>query len=302
MNLRQAFSPLVELRSYETLWALPKQSLRTIADLFREAPRLPSEALSALAAKHDAISELSAVVGKFIDSLKSKFGVSLYRDFQYPERLREADHPPELLYYRGDVGLLDSPCVSVVGTRKCTREGELRAARLARGLVEEGYTIVSGLARGIDTSAMRAALDFGGLSIGVIGTPIDHYYPPENRELQDEIAASHLLLSQVPFYRYANEPFLSHKRYFPQRNETMAALSTATIVVEAGETGGTLTQARAALKQERKLFILNSCFETGQRWPHRYQEKGAIRVRDFDDIFSALGDKNNGGPEALEED
>src|ERR1019366_8913989 len=108
---------------------------------------------------------------------------------------------------------------------------------------------------------------------------IDEYYPKENRDLQDLIAKSHLLVSQVPFYRYATEPFRSRRNYFPQRNETMSALSEATIIVEASDTSGTLTQARAALEQKRKLFILDSCFERPDiTWPRRFEARGAIRV------------------------
>ena len=220
---------------------------------------------------------------------KRGFLVSVHGDFQYPKRLREAKYPIELFYYKGDLGLLDSPCVSVVGARKCTEEGIKRTKRLVKGLVENKYTIVSGLASGIDTVAMEATITSKGNTIGVIGTPIDEYYPKENKLLQDEVSSKNLLMSQVPFYRYYKEPFLSKKRYFPERNVTMSALSFATIIVEASDTSGTLAQAKACLDQRRKLFILNSCFENPNiSWPRKYEELGAIRVHDLDDILNVL--------------
>jgi DNA processing protein len=179
----------------------------------------------------------------------------------------------------------------VVGSRKCTDAGKASTQKLVGELVRHGFTIVSGLALGIDTVALKTAVEENGKVVGVIGTPIDNYYPAENRELQDLIAKEHLLISQVPFYRYSVEPFKSKKNYFPQRNETMSALSEATVIIEASDTSGTLTQARAALQQGRKLFILNSCFENPNiTWPHKFEKRGAIRVRTTEDITKLLGE------------
>lgn len=299
MNLQDVYSPCEELRALETIYALPDQNIRTVSNLFKDTRVRPSEALAKWSAA--TIEELREAVTAFIGKLTSRFSISLHGDFQYPRRLRSADDPAEMLYYRGDIGLLESPSVSVVGARKCSPEGAARARRLARGLVSSGFTVVSGLARGIDTEAMTAAIEAGGHTIGVIGTPIHEYYPKENRALQDDVAASHLLMSHVPMYRSSREPVtLRGRQYFPWRNQTMAALSEATVIVEASDTSGSLIQARSALKQGRKLFILDSCFDTGLAWPHTYAKRGAVRVRDFDDIFSAL-EKDDGG-EALEED
>jgi len=168
--------------------------------------------------------------------------------------------------------------------------------------VNRDFTIVSGLAAGIDTAAMESAIAESGRTIGVIGTPINATYPKENTGLQEKVAKEHLLISQVPFYRYANEPFMARKIHFTQRNETMAALSEATIIVEASDTSGSLTQARACLQQGRKLFILNSCFEVPEiTWPKTYLERGAIRVREIDDILNALKSDASERP-AVEED
>ena len=107
----------------------------------------------------------------------------------------------------------------------------------------------------------KAALDAGGQTIAVIGTPIGDIYPKENADLQEHIAENHLLISQVPVLRYGQQDYRSNRAFFPERNATMSALTEATIIVEAADTSGTLTQARAAVHQGRKLFILNSCFE-----------------------------------------
>jgi DNA processing protein len=274
--------------AYEVLWGNPKATLKTIADLFRANPVLPSKLLASQAGlfpNHDLRDKVEQVL-----SGKRGFSLALFGCYQYPRGLRDAAHPIELFYYQGDIGLTESRCVSVVGTRSSTREGELRARRIARELVKKGFTVVSGLARGIDTAAMKEVLRVGGRLIGVIGTPIDQFYPEENRELQRTIAKDHLLISQVPFYRYDIEHFQSKRRHFPERNQTMSALSEATVIVEASDHSGTLTQARACLEQGRKLFILESCFENRSiSWPALYERKGAVRVRSIDDILRALG-------------
>lgn len=294
-NLPNTISPQREAVSYETLWADQGQTSKSIATLFRQHPVLPSELLQIQRTANFLLNEIEQQVRAFFESLRMAFSVAIHRDHQYPESLRKLRHPIELFYYRGDIGLTESPCVSVVGARKCTDDGRRRAAKLSRELVEAGYTIVSGLATGIDTAAMTAAIQSKGRTIGVIGTSLTESYPSANRALQEEVAREHLLISQVPFYRYAHEPYTAKRRYFPERNETMAALSKATVIVEASDTSGSLVQARSCLQQERTLFILNSCFERSDiTWPRTYEKRGAIRVRDLRDIISVLGDGSNG--------
>jgi DNA processing protein len=219
-----------------------------------------------------------------------RFGVRVNHAGDYPARLRDARHPIELLYYQGAWELTETRCVAVVGTRKPTDNAIKQTQRLVRALVERDFTVVSGLATGIDTAAHKAAIEAKGRTIAVIGTPLGVYYPPENRELQDLIANDFLLISQVPVLRYANQAVPQNKLFFPERNITMSALTDATIIVEAGETSGTLTQARAALHQGRKLLILNALFERADlTWPATFEARGAVRVRDPDDIWKALG-------------
>lgn len=292
-NTQHVVSPRRELMAYEVLFGMHGQSLKSLDRLFRESGTdVPSEALDKAGASdlfengdlHEKVEHHLAGV--------SGFSVLLKGSFQFPERLFDAEYPARLLYYRGDISLLETRCVSIVGSRKASKQGLTRAATLAKGLAEEDITVVSGLAAGIDTAAMTTAIEAGGRTLGVIGTPINKSYPAENRELQERVATDHLLISQVPFYRYEVEPFRAKRRYFPERNVTMASLSEATVIVEASDTSGTHTQARSCLQLGRKLLITESCFENPAiTWPAKYEREGAIRVRTLQDVLDALSDE-----------
>ena len=158
-----------------------------------------------------------------------------------------------------------------------------------RELVRDDFTIASGLAAGIDRIAHETAIKEGGRTVAVIGTPLSHSYPKENTYLQRQIAEHFLIVSQVPLKRYEEQDYRRNRFFFPERNVTMSALTEATIIVEAGETSGTLVQARAAIRQGRKLFVLDSCFRNSQlTWPATLEARGAVRVKDYDDIRTAL--------------
>ena len=282
----QAVSPFRELGAYKALWLEKGASFKSLADRFRaDRLALPSDFVDPKTADAAA----SKVLKKFKDAGISRFGVRVNKAGDYPNRLREARHPIELLYYRGTWELTETRSVAIVGSRKASIEGQRRAARLARHLVERDITVVSGLAQGIDTAAHMAALEAGGKTITVVGTPLHHVYPKQNKALQERIANDFLLISQVPALRYDAQDYRVNRTFFPERNVTMSALTEATIIVEASETSGTLTQARAAIHQGRKLFILNACFDQGLKWPERFADQGAIRVRDPEDIWGALG-------------
>jgi len=286
-------SPLEEVLSYEVLWALDGMTETKMTNLFSDGHQLPSKVLEnrypqSLVPDEDLVT-LKSDVTEFIQKKIGSFSVCINGDFQYPKDLRRAKHPIELFYYKGNLDLLNSKSISVVGAREVTESGRIRAERLAKELCQAGFIIVSGLAKGVDTAALTSAIKSGGKTIAVIGTPIDKYYPKENVDLQKFIAEDNLLISQVPFYRYEIEPFTSHKHYFPRRNATMAAISEATVIVEASDTSGTLTQARACIQQGKKLFILDSCFKNNNiTWPSHYEKLGAIRVSSTDDILTNL--------------
>lgn len=277
----------VEMSAYESLWLGDSAWFASLAKLFRDNPdRLPSELVSR--GELDRVwKQLIGCLGDEVNSV----GVRVHGTLDYPTRLREAENPLELIYFRGDWSLAESPSIAVVGTRSPSDDGASNAARIARALVREGYTVVSGLAKGIDSAAHRAAIEAGGRTIAVIGTPLTEAYPKENSALQELIAREHLLVSQVPFLRYKQQAFKTRRLFFPARNVTMSALTRATIIVEAGETSGTLVQARAAINQGRQLFILDSCFRRGDlTWPAAYEARGAIRVRNISEIMERLKD------------
>jgi len=287
----RGISPFLELGAYEALWSEPSTTFKRMAERFREEPGvLPSHLVS----RDRALTMAREVVDKIKAAGVERFGVRVHGEQEYPASLRDADHPVELLYFMGSWDFVESRCIAVVGTRKPTAEGVRRTKSLVKKLVKDDWTIVSGLAAGIDTVAHTTALENGGRTIAVIGTPVSAAYPKENRELQAEIARRFLVISQVPVTRYGQQDYRINRAFFPERNVTMSALTKATIIVEASDTSGTLIQARAALKQRRKLFILDSCFENPDiKWPAKYEKKGAVRVRDFEqirDVLSAAAD------------
>jgi DNA processing protein len=280
-------SPLRELGAYEALWLEKGASFKTIADRFASDPTaMPSDFVEPSLADRCAREVLQILKAAGVN----RFGVRVNHAGDYPKRLRDASHPIELLYYQGAWELTETRCVAVVGTRKPSEDAVKKTRRLAHALIENGFTVVSGLASGIDTAAHTAAIEAKGRTVAVIGTPLGVYYPRENRKLQDSVANDYLLISQVPVLRYAKQAVPQNRLFFPERNVTMSALTEATIIVEAGETSGTLTQARAALNQGRKLLIFASLFERGDlTWPATFEARGAVRVRDPDDIWKALG-------------
>jgi DNA processing protein len=288
-----AISPLLEMGAYEALWADKTASFKTIADKFRARPdALPSDfVMPAIAGDFG-----KRAVSILNEAGVTRFGVRINGAGEYPKKLRDADHPVELLYYQGWWDLVESPCVAVVGTREPSEEGKRRAVKLTQCLVQDGFTVVSGLAKGIDSIAHRTAIESGGRTIAVIGTPLSSSYPKENRDLQRRIADEFLLVSQVPVYRYSTQDWRLNRLFFPERNVTMSALTLGTVIIEAEETSGTLVQARAAIRQGRKLFILDSCFRNPNlTWPSRFEGLGAIRVRDYEDVRQRHANKAHAG-------
>ncbi|MRD46469.1 DNA-processing protein DprA [Caenimonas koreensis DSM 17982] len=273
--------------AYEYLWMQPGMSVRRMAALLgREGAWLPSE----LVPQDKARETWAEVIAEFERRGVANFGVRLYGAWTYPACLRDAKEPIGGLYFRGSWDLAESPRrISVVGTREVSPEGRDRTRKLVRQLVASGFTIVSGLARGVDTIAHTAAMEFGGRTFAVIGTPISESYPRENAALQEALANKYLVVSQVPVLRYKRQDYRRNRLFFPERNKTMSALTQATVIVEAGETSGTLTQARAALDQGRRLFILESNFhKPGLAWPAELERLGATRVADFSQILEAF--------------
>jgi len=189
------------------------------------------------------------------------------------EKLTEIEkkNSPKELFFRGDFSLLEvERRISVVGSRDLSELGRRRARKITKFLVENNFIVVSGLAEGVDTIAHETAIENGGKTIAVIGTPLNKYFPTKNKHLQDEIANHHLLISQFP------ENYNVTPKNFPIRNRTMALISDATIIIEASEKSGTKHQGWEALRLGRELFIMeNIISEKNISWAKDMLEYGA---------------------------
>lgn len=191
---------------------------------------------------------------------------------------------PPYLEGRGCIAYAQAhPRIAIIGSREASPLGLRRATRLAKELTDEGAAIVSGLARGVDTAALRAAIAGRGKAIAVIGTPLDApAYPRENAELQAEIGRGHLIVSQFP------EGTPTRPENFRARNRTIALIAQAAVVVEASDMSGTLTAARELLRLGRPLFLLPSSAEDPSlRWPKELLGMGARVLRESRDVYTA---------------
>ena len=201
----------------------------------------------------------------------------------YPERLREIDDSPPVIYVRGAWSSDDEWSVAVVGTRRATAYGRQAAAELTRGLTANRITIVSGLARGIDTIAHRAALDGGGRTVAVLANGLETVYPPENRRLAEEIVERGALITDYPL---GTKP---RAEFFPRRNRILSGLTLGTMVVEGDFTSGAMITARLAGEQNREVFAVpGSIFSPQSRGPNALLRDGATPVTSADDVLEAL--------------
>jgi DNA processing protein len=200
----------------------------------------------------------------------------------YPPNLRAVHDRPPMVFVAGRLTPADARAVAVVGARKATHDGTQKARAIAEHLVDRGYTVVSGLAAGIDTAAHTAALARGGRTVAVIGTGLTRSYPPQNEALQRRIASECAVVSQF----WPDAP--PSRRSFPMRNAVMSGITLATVVVEASDTSGARMQARLACAQGRPVFLLASLVER-QRWAREYAERpGTSVVRSPDEITTVV--------------
>ncbi len=206
-------------------------------------------------------------------------------DGSYPVMLREIDDPPPVLYVKGDwQSCFDQPGVGVIGSRMCSTYGVNASEMLSRDLASRGITIVSGLARGIDTAAHRGAIAGKGKTIGVIGTGIDTVYPKENSRLVREILDSDgCIVSQFPL----GTPPLAEN--FPYRNRIISGLSLGVLIVEASERSGSLITARLAMEQNREVMAVPGNITSGNSYGTNYLIKsGAKLVQQWQDVVAEL--------------
>jgi DNA processing protein len=203
---------------------------------------------------------------------------------EYPIVLNDLQIPPSELFAIGDARVLAKPCVSIVGTRASTGYGERIARMLTRSFVRAGVTVVSGMARGIDGTAHRAALEEGGDTVAVLGTGIDVPYPVGHRQLHRSIAERGLVVSENP------PGMRAHLGAFPKRNRIIAALAPVTIVIEAGFRSGALNTASQALELGRVVAAVPGPIDSDQsRGSNQLLRDGAVLIASVDDALALLG-------------
>jgi DNA processing protein len=257
----------------------------------------PTQSLSATAA------ELSAIEGidrKAVDGLLAftqwdeveqevqraeEAGVKIipFGSAVYPARLRSIADPPPCLYVKGEIRREDDKAVAVIGTRSASHYGRRVARDLCRGLASLGFTVISGMARGIDGVAHDEALNAGGRTIAVLGSGVDRAYPPEHRKLYHRISENGAVISELPL----GAPPLAFN--FPARNRLISGLSAGVVVVEATEKSGSLITAAIALEQGREVFAVpGEVGSSRSRGGHRLIRQGAKLVENVDDILEEI--------------
>jgi len=226
--------------SAEAIFDAPRRELALL--------RLPLETVESIVAR-----ELHERAEREIESVRKLGGdILVLDDGIYPALLRETYDPPVVLYVKGAwAECLERPCVSIVGSRRCSTYGQNAALMLSRELAQRGVTIISGLARGIDAAAHRGALEAGGRTVAVMGTGLDQVYPRDHKKLADEILNhAGALVTQFPL----GTPPVSEN--FPYRNRVISGLSLGVVVIEAAENSGSLITARLAMEQNREVFAV----------------------------------------------
>jgi DNA processing protein len=214
-----------------------------------------------------------------------EFGIKVVtcQDKEYPRRLKEIYDFPPVLYMRGSLMPEDDWCLAVVGTRRATVYGRQVTEEMVADLARSKITIVSGLAKGVDTIAHRSALEAGGRTIAVFACGLDTVYPPENEKLARDIMANGVLLSEYP---PGTRPKAEN---FPRRNRILSGLSLGVLVTEAGEGSGAMITAHLALEQNREVFAIpGSILSSASRGTNHLIQEGAKLVREYVDILEEL--------------
>lgn len=281
---------------HKTLWKIKQQlgsfqdCLEGNADIWKQCTLSPSiqTAITNARLKTDPITLLERLRGDNIT-------ICDIEDPEYPDMLSAIFDPPYLLYYRGDITILQELCLAVVGSRRATTYGRVQARRFGRELAEQGIVVTSGMARGIDTEAHLGALDAGGKTAAVLGCGIDIIYPPENIKLFNQITERGVVISEFP---PGTRPEPGN---FPARNRTISGLSHGVLVVEAKQRSGALITADFALEQGRDVFALpgpiNSPNSVGT---NNLIKQGACLVGSTKDILNEYGLDNSGEPVTIQ--
>lgn len=224
-----------------------------------------------------------AVEKQIKDTEKKKMQIISYDDPRYPEVLKEIDGAPIVLYMKGEYHPDDRYGIAVVGSRKHTTYGEVVTRKISGELASAGFTIVSGMARGIDTLSHTSALSSGGRTIAVLGSGLDVYYPAENKGLMGKIADSGCVISEFP------PGTMPHRENFPRRNRLISGLSMGVLVVEATADSGSLITAGYAVEQNKEIFAVpGSIFSENSEGTNRLIKQGAKIVLQTNDIIEEL--------------
>lgn len=217
-----------------------------------------------------------------------KYGVTILTpvDPEYPARLKDLASHPLALYVKGEVSALSLPSLAIVGTRRASQYGLTTARKLSSELAGAGWSIVSGLALGVDAESHRGALEANGKTVGIIGSALDQFYPEENRELaRDIVKSGGAVVSQFPFGRYPD------KETFPIRNEIIAALSAGTIAVECPIKSGTMITCNFAAEIGRTVMAIpGRATDKLSRGCNKLIREGATLVNGFDDVMEAMSE------------
>ena len=205
-------------------------------------------------------------------------------DKRYPPALKQIYDPPPVLYIKGSLTREDNLAISIVGSRRCSLYGQEQSSRFAHFLSSAGFTICSGMARGIDTAAHQGALSASGRTIAVQGCGLANIFPPENKKLFELIAESGACISELPL---GYEPLSEN---FPPRNRIIAGLSLGTIVVEAGLRSGALITARVALENNREVMAVPGKIDSPlSKGTHQLLKQGAKLIESVEDVMEGLG-------------
>lgn len=233
-------------------------------------------------------SDWDIYLSEFNKIKNSSFNYLTYQDNHYPTNLKNIYNIPLLMQFYGSIHKDDNNAIAIVGSRNCDEYGRHVTETLVKKLVERGVTIVSGMARGIDTFAHKAALKYGGRTIAVVGTGLDVCYPPENKKLFEEISRSGYILSE---YGLGTQPDSVN---FPKRNRIISGLSLGVVVIQAGIKSGALITAHYALDQGREVFAVpaNIINKKSSGCNHLIKS-GAKLVEDAEDIISELKQLQN---------
>lgn len=213
---------------------------------------------------------------------KEKISLLTWQDACYPPLLLQIYDPPALLFVRGTLQKHE-PCIAVVGSRVASTYGMFVTERLCRELAMQGITVVSGMARGIDSAAHRGALAGKGRTIAVLGNGLDTIYPPENLSLGQSIADHGALITEYPIHTPPRQ------KHFPARNRIISGISLGVLVVEAGEKSGSLITAKFALEQNREVFAIPGAIDSpGSKGTHKLLKEGAKLVETVDDVLDEI--------------